>query len=128
MARTYLSFVALVDIIGEADATALCREYGGFAIYVSKRPERSHLAGTISGCAVENLCSSFGGEEVMLARGPFRPVPIKEAIVAMLEAGASIAETAKEVGCTVRYVAMVRANLTPCRKPAAPRRRTECKA
>lgn len=129
MARSYLSFPQLVDIIGEVDATALCRRHGGCAVYVAKTPERCSLVGIISMAAVESICAELGGEEYMLSRGPFRPVPIKEAIAVMLESGATHTEVAKEVGCTARYVAMVKSDLSPRRKPAPkPRRQAERKA
>lgn len=121
MARTYLSFVALVDIIGEADATALCKQHGGCAVYIAKRPEKCALVGIICAVAVESICAELGGEEYMLPLGPFRRVPIKEAVAAMLEAGFSHTEVARECGCTVRYSAMVARDTgikaTPHKKP-----------
>ena len=121
MARSYVSFPQLVDIIGIADAMALCKQHGGCAVYIAKRPEKCALVGIISGCGVESLCAELGGEEYMLPLGPFRKVPIKEAIVAMLEAGLSHTEVARECGCTTRYSAMVAQNTgikaTPHKKP-----------
>jgi transposase-like protein len=124
MARSYLSFAALVDIIGEADALTLCKQYGGMAVYISKTPERCALNGIIGGCAVESLCAELGGEEYMLARGPLHRPPIKEVIATLLEAGASLREAAKECGCSTRYVHYVRRDigLTPPRPASKPKK------
>lgn len=107
MARSYISFPQLADIVGEADAVALCEHYGGMALYIAKTPERCALNGIISGCGVESICAELGGEEYMLPIGPFRKVSIKERIVAMLESGASHSEVARECRCTTRYVEIV---------------------
>lgn len=132
MARSYVSFPMLVSIIGEEDAVALCRAHGGMALYVTAKPERSSLVGIICGCAIESLTAAYGSEEIMLPRGPLRPVPIKECVVAMLEAGHSHSEVARECGCTTRYSQLVAQNTdlkpTPRRKAPKPRRKAERKA
>ena len=124
MARLYLSFPQLVDIIGEADALTLCKQHGGCACYIPKRSERCALNGIISGCAVESLCAEYPGEEVMLPRGPLHRPPIKEAIASMLEAGASLSEVAREIRCTTRYVHYVRRDigLNPPRPATKPKK------
>ncbi|NCC85583.1 MAG: hypothetical protein EOM03_15865 [Clostridia bacterium] len=129
MAKLYVSYPQLVDIIGEADATALCKHYGGLALYVTKTPERSSLVGIISGAGIESLCAELPGIEIMLPQGPHRRVPIKEAVVAMLEAGASHTEVVRECGCTMRYSQMIaqdtRNRERPHNKPQKARREAE---
>ncbi len=132
MARSYISFPQLVDIIGIVDATALCKQHGGCAVYIAKRPEKCALVGIICAVAVESICAELGGEEYMLPLGPFRRVPIKEAVAAMLEAGFSHTEVARECGCTARYSAMVARdtglNAAPRKKPQKARTGTDGEA
>ena len=121
MASTWLSAPALVDLIGEEAAIRLCQEYGGLRIYITKRPESSKLVPTIGGVAAESLCAAFGGEEIMLPSLIRRP-HIKEKIIVMLEAGASLSMVARECNCTQRYVHYVRRDIgltppRPARKP-----------
>ncbi|NCC04984.1 MAG: hypothetical protein EOM37_13305 [Proteobacteria bacterium] len=129
---SYISFVALVGIIGEADADALCRAHGGRTIYISK-PDRCSLRGIISDAGVESLCSEYRGEQITLPRGTAAPALVKERLVKLLELGKSITDAAREAGCTARYAQMVRrdAGLPPSvaaprpPKPPKPRRETK---
>ncbi|NCC85252.1 MAG: DNA-binding protein [Clostridia bacterium] len=107
MARLYVSFPALVAVIGEADAARLCERHGGLALYITQKPERCSLNGIISGVAIESLCAEFPGIEILLPIGPHRKPPLKESIVSMLEAGVSHSAIARELRCTSRYVEMV---------------------
>lgn len=111
MARTYLSFPQLVDIIGTEDATALCRAHGGRPCYIARTPEKCALNGIISSVAVESLCAEFGGEEYMFPLPPGRRVPIKVLVARLLEEGKSLSETARCAGCSQRYCEMVRRDL-----------------
>lgn len=107
MARSYLSFSKIVDIIGQTDAVALCEARGGLSAYVAKTPEKCSLRGVISPCGLESLCAAYGGEEVTLPHGPFRKTTIKQRIIDMLEAGRGRHEIATECRCTRTYVDMV---------------------
>lgn len=107
MARTYLSFSKIVDIIGQEDATALCEARGGLPVYVAKVPKKCSLRGLISACGLESLCAAFGGEEVTIPHGPFRKPTIKAHITNMLEAGRGRHEIATECRCTRTYVDVV---------------------
>lgn len=104
MASTWLSTPDLVAIVGEDAAIALCQEYGGLCVYVTKRPERSKLVPVIGHVAAESLCAAFGGEEIMLPALIRRP-QIKEKIIVLLKAGVSYAEIARECRCSYRHVA-----------------------
>lgn len=124
MARTYISFVSLVDTIGIEDATALCRAHGGRPCYIARTPEKCcALNGIISAVAVESLCAALGGEEYMLPLPPDRRVPIKVLVARLLEEGRTLSEAAREAGCSQRYVEMIRRDLK-LPKPA-PRPTTE---
>lgn len=107
MARLYVSFPDLVDVVGESDAAILCEHHGGLAFYVTQTPERSSLVGVLSDAAIESLCAEFPGIEIQLPIGPRRRVLLKERIAAMLEAGLSHPAIARELRCTLRYVEIV---------------------
>lgn len=129
MGRSYISYVQLVDIVGETDANALCQRFGGQAVYIGKKPEKSPLHGVISPCAVESLCGEFRAEELQLPMGPRRKPTVKEVIGPMLERGMSTAQIAEELGVTSRCVQIARRDVgrpTP-KRVAAPRPRPEPK-
>lgn len=122
MARHYVSFFLLVDIMGEPDALALCREHGGLPLYVAQTPERSSLAGLLSPVAIESLCAEFGGEEIQLSSSPLHRPPIKQRLAAMLEAGASLSVAARTCGCSARYAHYVRRDLGISSKRRVPKK------
>lgn len=113
MAGIWVPLVRLEEIMGRDAAHALATARGGNSVYIGQTPSEDLIA--LCGDdteAAKRLCVEYGGSDIVLPSVLVRPVAKKTRIAAMIEAGASTLEVVKEVGCTARYVAAVRRDLS----------------
>ena len=107
----------IADLIGPKATLALCRNLGGLTYYIPKTAKDNHpFAAVVGKDALDKLCQSYGGERLDLPRGENA---YKRAMVAGLlkQGGLSVREIAKQVGCTERFVSMVRNERGKAMKP-----------
>lgn len=119
----------LESLIGPTASALLLAKFGGLSLYIPKRPGTGQAIEAVVGAvAFEVLQAEYGSMNVNLP-GKAKAPTLKSQIVPLLEAGLSLNETAQQLGCSWRYVAMVKADMSPRRKPAPkPRTRDERKA
>ncbi|NLW81406.1 MAG: hypothetical protein GXY42_07000 [Desulfovibrionales bacterium] len=128
MASIWVSRPDLEDLIGPEAALALLTAFPGRRIYIPAKATSEKFTDIVGSVANEILSNEFRGYEVCLPN-VVKPVTLKEKILPLLEAGLSLDDVARQCECTVRYVCMVRADMTFRRKPAPkPRRRAEREA
>ncbi|MDL2272354.1 hypothetical protein LJC23_04905 [Desulfovibrio sp. OttesenSCG-928-I05] len=107
MARCWISWERLKDLVGRRRAAALCRVFGGRAAYVPFEPDRKHRIAVIAGLnAMAAMCAACGGKTVSFPKGTGGGRN-RAAITAMLEAGASCSQAAHSAGVSLRYVQRV---------------------
>lgn len=96
----------LAEVIGPAAAVRMADVYGGTeSNYIPKHPRRDHpLVQLIGYDKLALLCATFGPGTIDIPRGTFRD--LKKAKI--LESTGSSRVIAQDVGCTERYVRMVR--------------------
>jgi len=101
----------LVDLIGETEARALCKNCGGERVYVPEKPTLGRL-GFLTVAARQSLSDFFGGAQLEVPLGPPGTCTKRHQIEALLDTKLSANEIARQVGCTRRWVLAVKANLT----------------
>lgn len=101
----------LESLIGPECAAWLLASFGGQSRYIPKRSDAGQPVEAVVGTkAMQILRESFGGEDVSLP-GKSKPTTRKAQIISLLEVGLSHNEIAKQVGCSWRYVAMVKSDM-----------------
>lgn len=119
MARVWISYGELVDIIGADMAKTLCITRGGVYIYVPKiESTDTELAKVIGITALRSLIAVYGGE-VIVVPNHRKGTPRKCDIIKMLDAGASAREIALRLDVTQRYVEHVSTVSRPKAKQAS---------
>ena len=119
MARVWISYGELVDIIGADMAKTLCITRGGVYIYVPKiESTDTELAKVIGITALRSLIAVYGGE-VIVVPNHRKGTPRKGDIIKMLDAGASAREIAIRLDVTQRYVEHVSTVSRPKAKQAS---------
>jgi len=119
MARVWISYGELVDIIGADMAKTLCITRGGVYIYVPKiESTDTELAKVIGITALRSLIAVYGGE-VIVVPNHRKGTPRKGDIIKMLDAGASAREIALRLDVTQRYVEHVSTVSRPKAKQAS---------
>lgn len=105
----------IAEAIGLDGALALCRVFGGIALYVPQTPKEDHiLLKALSMDEFALLCRAFGGDTVEIPKG----TKAKRAqIFADLAAGAGTLEAAKRYNYTTRGIRKLKAKL---KNPANP--------
>lgn len=101
----------LAEIIGPAAAVRLAEIYGGTdSNHVPKKARRDHPWVQVIGLdKMELLCKAIGPSKIDIPRGTFRD--LKKARI--IGSDGSSREIALRIGCTERYVRMVRADAAP---------------
>ena len=119
MARVWISYGELVDIIGADMAKTLCITRGGVYIYVPKiESTDTELAKIVGIPALRALIAVCGGE-VIVVPNHRKSTPRKGDIIKMLDAGASAREIAIRLDVTQRYVEHVSTVSRPKAKQAS---------
>ena len=119
MARVWISYGELVDIIGADMAKTLCITRGGVYIYVPKiESTDTELAKVIGITALRSLIAVYGGE-VIVVPNHRKGTQRKGDIIKMLDAGASAREIALRLDVTQRYVEHVSTVSRPKAKQAS---------
>ena len=119
MARVWISYGELVDIIGADMAKTLCITRGGVYIYVPKiESTDTELAKIVGIPALRALIAVYGGE-VIVVPNHRKGTPRKGDIIKMLDAGASAREIALRLDVTQRYVEHVSTVSRPKAKQAS---------
>ena len=104
MARVWISYGELVDLIGADMAKILCISRGGVYIYVPKiESTDTELAKIVGIPALRVLTAVYGGE-VIVVPNHRKGTPRKGDIIKMLDAGASAREIAIRLDVTQLYV------------------------
>lgn len=105
-----ISRIDLEALIGPECAAWLVSQFGGQSIYVPRRQGAGQaIMDAVGPVAFEVLQAEFGGMNVNL---PGKPKQVlKDRIAPMIEQGLSHNEIAQQLGCSWRYVAMVKADM-----------------
>lgn len=105
-----ISRVDLESLIGPECAAWLLARFGGQSLYIPKRPGAGQAIEAVVGAvAFEVLQAEFGAMNVSL---PGKPKQVlKDQIAPMIEQGLSHNDIAQQLGCSWRYVAMVKADM-----------------
>ncbi len=100
------SLVEIAEVIGPAGALRLVDAYGGTVCYVPQgNVEPAHrLAQAIGPAAAERLVARYGGEKIEVP--VLHVARTRKAMIARAEGG--VAEVARALGVTRRWVRMVR--------------------
>lgn len=107
MAAAWISYGELTGLIGPDAALALCRAYGGVALYIPKNIKAdSDLARIVGLAALRVLATVYGGEVVTVPNRR-KAAPRKGKILEMLAAGTPAREIALRLDVTQRYVEYV---------------------
>lgn len=102
------SFRRIVDVIGEDAAQRLIKAFGGNDWYIPKKPNPDHRFVSIIGLpAFRALCAAFAKEHIDIPRHR-ETSDMKWRILA---ATGTNYEVAVQMGCTVRHVRRVRAEV-----------------
>jgi len=121
-----ISRVDLESLIGPEAAAWLVSQFGGQALYIPKRLGAGQAIEAVVGAvAFKALKAEYGGLNVNL---PGKPKQVlKDQIAPMIEQGLSHNEIAQQLGCSWRYVAMIKADmgLTKPQATQKPRRETD---
>lgn len=107
----WVPVVRLVEIMDDHAATGLLSEYGGMSVTIAKAPRPWLIEACGDADAAARLCAEFGGSDILLPASLVQQPTKKDKIIAMLEAGESLRECARQCRCTERYVQQVRADL-----------------
>ncbi|WP_413206736.1 hypothetical protein [Rhodospirillum sp. A1_3_36] len=101
-----IGLVRIAEVIGEDKAELLGRAIGGVETYIPVRAEADHPLAQVVGFAdMEKLCAAFGAQRLDIPRGVYSRM-VKAAI--HQNPGLSNRQAALQLGCTERYVSMVR--------------------
>lgn len=107
MAAAWISYGELTGLIGPDAALALCRAYGGVALYIPKNIKAdSDLARIVGLAALRVLATVYSGEVVTVPNRR-KAAPRKGKILEMLAAGTPAREIALRLDVTQRYVEYV---------------------
>lgn len=99
------SLIEIAEVIGQAAALRLVDAYGGTVCYVPQSIEPGHrLAQSIGLVAAARLVARYGGEKVEVP--VLHVARTRKALIAQAEGG--VAEVARALGVTRRWVRMVR--------------------
>lgn len=109
MAATWISYGELAGLIGADAALALCRAYGGVALYIPKAAKPDSALARIVGVAALRVLSTVYGGEVVTVPNRRKAAPRKGKILEMLAAGTPAREIALRLDVTQRYVEYVAA-------------------
>lgn len=127
MASIWISRIDLEDLIGQDAALALLTAFPGRSVYVTRKWNLDKLVPIIGPVAAEILRAEFGGCEIVLPTGAIKPPTLKDQIAPMIEQGLSHNEIAQQLGCSWRYVAMVKADMGLTKPQATQKPRSEVK-
>ena len=119
-----ISRIDLEALIGPECAAWLLARFGGLSLYIPQRKGAGQaIMDVVGAVAFEVLQAEFGGLNVNL---PGKPKQVlKDRIAPMIEQGLSHNEIAQQLGCSWRYVAMVKADLGLTKPSAAQKARRE---
>lgn len=107
MAAIWISHGELTGLIGVDAALALCRAYGGIALYIPKAVKPNNALAQIVGPAALRVLSTVYGGEVVAVPNRRKAAPRKNKILEMLAAGTPAREIALRLDVTQRYVEYV---------------------
>ncbi|NCC85740.1 MAG: hypothetical protein EOM03_16710 [Clostridia bacterium] len=119
-----ISRVGLEALIGPECAAWLVSQFGGMSVYVPKKKGFGQdIEAAVGAVAFEILQAEYGGLNVNL---PGKPKQVlKDQIAPMIEQGLSHNEIAQQLGCSWRYVAMVKADMGLTKPQATQKARRE---
>lgn len=104
MSERWISFPELEEVIGKAEAEALCRAFGGLSKYLPRTPKATHPFAPIIGMrALADLAAYTGGWHLALPNLR-RPEAEKNRILGMLDDGRPHEEIAEECKVSERWV------------------------
>jgi hypothetical protein len=107
MGAVWVSWLELVDTVGEQAARTLCSERGGGAVYVPKQASAGCvLAPLLDDKALSALCATFGGLCISLPSR--RRKYSRDTVLACLQEGSKPQEAARRAGVSERYARMVK--------------------
>jgi hypothetical protein len=104
MSERWISLPELEDVIGKAEADALCRAFGGLSKYLPRKPGADHPFARIIGMRALDALASFAGGWHLALPNLRRPEAEKNRILDMLEDGRTHREIAEECKVSERWV------------------------
>ncbi|MBF0335018.1 MAG: hypothetical protein HQL40_15445 [Alphaproteobacteria bacterium] len=94
----------IADVIGAPEARKLADHFGGVRWKIPKTARATHRFVPVIGIdAMTKLCAEFGGVDISITKPPADTLKHK-----ILRTEGSVREVALKLGCTDRYVQMVR--------------------
>lgn len=117
--------VGIAELIGRDAALRLAERFGGASHYIPRTPHYGHVfLQVIDFAALSKMCTAYHGDYFVVPRGPMSAK--KLAILACIDEGLSIRQTASKCGCSTGYVEYLRRNIRDG-KVLYPRSKGACK-